>query len=276
MATAKKQRIEFRSLNVGNMTTYIDNATAGKFNHVFELTATHISCRAFPQDKKFIKYTGAELKDILQFVKLPENFESVKVPIYQMDKLKTALSVISDASIDDASGYIEYEVDEKNGGLVATSINFKSKKVANKVKATDQVMFTYLPKDKFDEFCDTTGYCMKFNVDRDLRAKVLNIFALDGENTFSLKYDKDTKEVTMFSGELWSFLLDDVEIVSEESFAFDIPKDAFSRMVLPLYTVYLTIQANGKMRMKSYSDEYNVLMNDVVLYDPNRVSVAKK
>ncbi len=273
---SKKQRIEFKNLNVGNLMTFIDNATAGNFNHTFELSPTEISCRAFPIDRKFVKYTGANVKDIFTINSLPEYFESLKIPIYALDKLKTALSVISDVAVEDASGYIDYEADEKNGGLVATSINFKGKKISNKVKATDQIMFGYMQKSIFDQFCNTDGYILKFNVERAFKEKVQQLFKLEKESTFTIKYTTDKPGViTFFSGDEWAYELDGVEVNSQQNFAFDMPKDVINRMRLPLYTVYFTTQSSGKTVMKSYSDDFNILVNEVVPHDPNRLSVKK-
>lgn len=277
MANPKPQQLKFKNLNVGNLLTFLDNANAGKFNHTFEINPSTgtIQCRAFPQDRKFVKFTAVNLADIMLIETIPADLETLKLPIYAMDKLKSALKVIEDNSIEECSGHIEYSADDTNGGFVASSVHFKAKKISNKVKATDQLMFSFITAEKFKDLSSREGYMAKFDADRDFRSKLADLFTLEGDNTFTLKYDKKGKKLTFFAGDSWSYDFEGADIPSDVDFAYDIPKEAINRLTLPLYTITIAKQESGHTNMVAFADEMNIIANFIVAHDPNKVAVKK-
>ncbi len=268
--------IKFKNLNVNNLHAFIQNSEAGNFNHTYELTKDAISCRAFPTDKKFVKYTSISMADIFLFDSLPDDFVSLKLPIYALKKLKTALSVLDDVTIENAGGSIEYYPDESNGGLIASCIEFKGNKTKNKVKATDPSMFSYISPEKFNDLMSGVDM-FSFDIDVVLKDRIQKLFEIDNDNTFTIKANGLDSTVTVCSGgggDMWSHTIDKAVVV--QSLALDVSKEAILRMKMNLYKVTFRSRPNGVFSMTSVHDSDNMLCNFSVLHDPNRLPISKK
>ena len=269
---ASKQTLNFKNINVTNFLAYIGNAKAGSFNHTFELTKDKVICKAFPQDKKFVKYTTVELVDILRFEQLPENFTDIKVPIYHLDKLNTSLDIFKELGIEDVSGTIDWYIDEESGIMAASAIEFKSKKTKAKVKATDANMYTYMDDGKFKELSNTDGHFLKFDIDKSFINKLQKLFKLDSMDAFIMKFDKENNSLIFEVKGVWSETYEsNIEsTLDSSSTGWVVPKEAIDRLNMPNYTVYAKLKDNGHTMLVWFHDENNMILNFVTKYDPNK------
>lgn len=263
--------IKFKDFNIDNFTAFLKSASIAKSAHSIDFKQDKVSCKAFPMDTKYVKFTSIIAGDILQFVDYPDDIQNIVVKLASLKKIQNAMEVFSAAKIEKVSGEMHVELTRVagHGHHACNHIKFKSPKSNLTVRCDEDNLIKCMPDTAWEAFSSTATTVCKFDIDAVSMAQLEKLINIDKQNAIIVEAGVDTAclKSKNIGGEIgmWDMQVDvNYNNVSGVAKAFNISKlligEVANKSYYTAYICQVTMGGNMKHTVVLRHDDHNIIV----------------
>lgn len=187
------EKIKFTDFSVLNFLSFINNAKIDSTAHSIDLKKDNVCCKAFPVDKRYVKYTSVGNQDIIRYESFPPNVSSIVIKVASIKKLENAMNVFKVGGIDKVSGEINFQASkvDKAKHHFCNDIVFRHQKTKIMVKCDDDSLIQNMPDAAWSLYSNTDNVIASFELDPTYVQQLQKLCDIDSQNAIIIKVDED-------------------------------------------------------------------------------------